>query len=463
MSSILKVDTIQDQDGNNIINENANVITIGASGDTITIPSGASMSGFSSTGIDDNATSTAITIDSSQNVGISTASPNTKLTVTKSDGGALANTNPSIVALAETLSDGVGSSIGFGYDSWQFSSIIGFSDGGGTFGGGLKFKTALNNSAWRERLRIDSEGDISFYEDTGTTPKFFWDASAESLGIGTSSPSTPLHISTSDENVATFASTDTAARIVITDGTDTGYVNVSNTAGTGIISIGQFQGLNGNNLNVDDSGNVGIGTTSPSQPLDVLGSAQISYSGANTYLYFQSTSNFIGRKTDGNLNIGVAGSQNIVSSIGGTERMRIDSSGNVGINTTNPSTKLHVKDSDIRNEGTGIYYNLSGGFVITTGTPTVDIDISSIATISTRDQSKTYEMSVTEANGTGSNLSRLFYVRFREGTGYDITSAIYSLGSVTGAVTFSRPSSGTWRISGTAALTVGAVRFRRLS
>jgi hypothetical protein len=41
MSSILKVDTIQDQDGNNIINENADTITIGASGDTVTIPSGA--------------------------------------------------------------------------------------------------------------------------------------------------------------------------------------------------------------------------------------------------------------------------------------------------------------------------------------------------------------------------------------------------------------------------------------
>ena len=41
MSSILKVDTIQDQSGNNIINENADTITIGASGDTITIPSGA--------------------------------------------------------------------------------------------------------------------------------------------------------------------------------------------------------------------------------------------------------------------------------------------------------------------------------------------------------------------------------------------------------------------------------------
>jgi hypothetical protein len=32
MASILKVDTIQDQSGNNIINENADTITIGASG-----------------------------------------------------------------------------------------------------------------------------------------------------------------------------------------------------------------------------------------------------------------------------------------------------------------------------------------------------------------------------------------------------------------------------------------------
>ena len=37
MASIIKVDTIQDQDGNNIINENADTITIGASGDTVNI------------------------------------------------------------------------------------------------------------------------------------------------------------------------------------------------------------------------------------------------------------------------------------------------------------------------------------------------------------------------------------------------------------------------------------------
>jgi hypothetical protein len=34
-----------------------------------------------------------------------------------------------------------------------------------------------------QRLRIEDNGDISFYEDTGTTAKFFWDASAESLTV----------------------------------------------------------------------------------------------------------------------------------------------------------------------------------------------------------------------------------------------------------------------------------------
>ena len=43
MTSILKADEIQDSSGNLIIKEVANAITIGASGDTITIPSGATI------------------------------------------------------------------------------------------------------------------------------------------------------------------------------------------------------------------------------------------------------------------------------------------------------------------------------------------------------------------------------------------------------------------------------------
>ena len=43
MTSILKVDELQDTSGNLIIKEDSNTITVGASGDTITIPSGATI------------------------------------------------------------------------------------------------------------------------------------------------------------------------------------------------------------------------------------------------------------------------------------------------------------------------------------------------------------------------------------------------------------------------------------
>jgi hypothetical protein len=49
-----------------------------------------------------------------------------------------------------------------------------------TEAGSLAFKGAQDST----QLLINSNGDISFYEDTGTTPKFFWDASAEALAVG---------------------------------------------------------------------------------------------------------------------------------------------------------------------------------------------------------------------------------------------------------------------------------------
>ena len=50
MTSTIKVNNIQNQCGANIINENSNTITIGASGDTIALASGASQSGFGRSG-----------------------------------------------------------------------------------------------------------------------------------------------------------------------------------------------------------------------------------------------------------------------------------------------------------------------------------------------------------------------------------------------------------------------------
>jgi len=176
MASIIKVDTIQDQDGNNIINESANTITIGASGDTITIPSGATLAnsgivtGFQSTGIDDNATSTAITIDSSQNVDVA---GNIKF----ADNGRAVF--------------GAGSDL----QIWHTGSHSYIMDSGT---GNLYLQGSTNiifqNPNNKTLMSIVDNGDISFYEDTGTTAKFFWDASTERLGIGTSSPDRELTV-----------------------------------------------------------------------------------------------------------------------------------------------------------------------------------------------------------------------------------------------------------------------------
>ena len=56
-------------------------------------------------------------------------------------------------------------------------------------------------------LKLQEGGDISFFEDQGVTPKLFWDASAEALGIGDANPSFRLDVNNTSSRVRFKAAT----------------------------------------------------------------------------------------------------------------------------------------------------------------------------------------------------------------------------------------------------------------
>jgi len=80
------------------------------------------------------------------------------------------------------------------------------------------------------------------------------------VGIGTTSPSYIFDVTSgTTDAVARFSSSDDLAQILLSDNDTTGYLNIKDS----IFSIGLTSGLSANNLNINSSGNIGIGTTTP--------------------------------------------------------------------------------------------------------------------------------------------------------------------------------------------------------
>jgi hypothetical protein len=217
-----------------------------------------------------------------------------------------------------------------------------------------------------------NNGSIAFFSDSGSNVANGTDititekmtiTNAGNVGIGTASPASLLHLAVSSAAV---------------DGTK--GVKIANTVGTivmlecgsvsdsfvGTLSASDFhiKVSNTNRISVTTAGKVGIGTTNPGQKLTIQ--ADGGY-GLIEFKNSSGTSNAYAGISDGAGNVfttSAAGDLCLRSDTTGTiifgysnsEKIRINSSGNLGIGITAPSQKLHVVGGFLQTAGNSSWY-----------------------------------------------------------------------------------------------------------
>jgi len=162
------------------------------------------------TGVSDSSDATAITIDSSENVGIANTSPVSKLDVTHT---ITANTGDSIASFGTSGSGGWANSahqviIG-GPSLSTYTGLIIFSDS--TSGNGqLSFADGKGASdSWRGSVSYNHANDFMKFDTNANEVMRF--TSAGHVGIGTTSPNSDLHVKSPDDSTAAYISGGTYA------------------------------------------------------------------------------------------------------------------------------------------------------------------------------------------------------------------------------------------------------------
>ena len=333
-------------------------------------------------GIDDNATSTALTIDSSGNVGIGETSPASLLEVSSATG--TTPTSPTEIRIS-TSTSGSNWSTTAPWGQLSFYSAD-------TSYGGAKVQAAVATTA---DAALGALSRLGFFlsPSGGSLTEYMSVTHYGNVGIGTTSPSAPLHVNVTE---ASTGETDPLVRFERFTSGDNAYLDITVDNSNNLIGFQStgtsdggftFGGASTERMRITNTGNVGINTDDPSALLEIaktgagaqllltqagtdqLGllagtqGAGIVYEDENYFAIW--SQDYADRGTENNL----------------TERMRITSAGNVGIGTTNPTSKLQVEGSvavapsstggDFLTIASGNYQTTIGGW---SGTTDSDID-----------------------------------------------------------------------------------------
>ena len=275
-----------------------------------------------------------MTFQDNGNVGIGTTSPGARLDV---NGQARASTLFATSTTASSFTTRLANDPEFqlyasngvtGGGSGSVKATIGlyFSDTLANLNGGIQFtRGGAGLDGWMnfltsgtERMRIASDGNVGIGT---TTPDIFGRFYTRTVGIN-SSGTTMLQI-----NGTTYGGIDlgfNGARTANLLAETAGFYLQTVTASPMVFVTNSSE-----RMRITSAGNVGIGTTSPARPLDVNGSIRVA---STSNVEWGGDANYITGSTAGLLAFATAGS----------ERMRIDSSGNVGVATTAPGTTFEV-------------------------------------------------------------------------------------------------------------------------
>jgi len=276
---------------NNAAN-NENMITAAQDGAAKLFFNGSTKIATTNTGVDVTGTVTTDGLTVDGNARIEEVGAISKLTLER--GGSANSADSAAVDLLETNSGSEGANFG----------------DAATNGFRLKLDGSANDfliqsgasGTVRTRLGVDRDtGDISFYEDTGTTAKLFWDASTERLGLGTSSPDSPLEI-----QAATNSSSDTTYLKLFNAGENVGNIDFEN-------GNGSLARITGTKTGSGASANDGILTFSTALDTSLAERMRIDASGN---LLVGTTDDNVTNNSGNNpgINIGVAGIKGFMSS-----------------------------------------------------------------------------------------------------------------------------------------------------